>query len=51
MAFHSEFPKMKIKVQDVNSSSSFNQTLILSIQWMRKCIKNTRNQTAHEMVV
>ena len=25
---YSEFPKMKIEVQDVNSSSSFNQTLI-----------------------
>ena len=48
MAFHSEFPKTEIEVQDVNSSSSFNQTLISSIQWMRKCIKNTGNQTACE---
>ena len=48
MAFHSEFPKTKIEVQDVISSSSLDQTLMSSIQWMQKCIKNTRNQTAHE---
>ena len=39
----------EIKVQDVISPSSLDQTLISSSLWMRKCIKNTRNQRAHEM--
>ena len=39
---------MKIEIQDVNSSSSFNQTLISSSPWTRKWVKNTRNQTARE---
>ena len=51
MAFHSEFPKTKIEVQDVNSPLSFNQTLISSSPLARKWVKNTRNQTAHEMMV
>ena len=41
----------EVEVQDVISPSSLQQTLISSIPWMRKCIKNTRNQTAHEMGV
>ena len=41
----------EIEVQDVISPSSLDQTLISSSLWMRKCIKNTRNQTAHEMGV
>ena len=48
MAFHSAFSKTKIEVEDVISSPSLDKTLISSIQWMGKCIKNTRNQTAHE---
>ena len=36
-------------VQDVNSSFSFNQSLILSIQMTRKWVKNTLEQTACEM--
>ena len=36
-------------VQDVNSSVSFNQSLILSIQMTRKWVKNTLEQTAREM--
>ena len=51
MAFHSEFPKTKIEVQDVNSPLSFNQTLISSRPWTRKWVKNTRNQMAHEMML
>ena len=49
--FRSEFLKTKIEVQDVISSFSLDQSLISSIQWMRKYIKNTRKQTAHEMMV
>ena len=41
----------EIKVQDVISPLSFNQILISSIPWMRKCIKNTRNQMARELGV
>ena len=51
MAFHSEFSKTNFEVQDVISSLSLDQTLISSSLWMRKCIKNTRNQMAHEMGV
>ena len=36
-------------VQDVISSSSFNQSLILSIQLKRKRVKNTLEQTAREL--
>ena len=32
----------KIEVQDVISPKSLDQTLISSILWMRKCIKNTK---------
>ena len=32
----------KMEVQDVISPKSLNQTLISSIPWMRKCIKNTK---------
>ena len=39
----------EIEVQDVISPLSFDQTLISSIPWLRKCIKNTRNQMAHEL--
>ena len=42
---------MNFEVQDVISSFSLDQTLISSSLWMRKCIKNTRNQMAHEMGV
>ena len=35
--------KNEIEVQDVISSKFLDQTLISSIPWMRKCIKNTRN--------
>ena len=41
----------EIEVQDAISPLSFDQILISSIPWMRKCIKNTRNQMAHEMSV
>ena len=41
----------KIEVQDVISPLSLDKTLILSISWMQKCIKNTRNQLAHEIGV
>ena len=51
IAFHSEFSKTKIEVQDVISSSSLDETLISSSPWTRKWVKNTRNQTAHETVV
>ena len=51
MAFHFEFPKTKIEVQDVNSSSSFNQSLISRVEWVRKCIKSTREQTTCESMV
>ena len=40
--------KDEIEVQDVISPLSFDQIMISSILWMRKCIKNTRNQMAHE---
>ena len=36
-------------VQDVISSSSFNKSLILSIQMTRKSVKNTLEQTAREL--
>ena len=51
MAFHSVFLKTKIEVQDVNSPLSFNQTLISSSPWIRKWVKNIRNQTTCESVV
>ena len=38
-------------VQDVISSFYFDQTLISSIHWMRKCINSTQNQTAREMML
>ena len=41
----------KIEVQDLISLLSLDQTLISSTPWMRKCIKNTRNQMAHDMGV
>ena len=41
--------KDKDGVQDVNSSFSFNQILILSIQMTRKWVKNTLEQTAREL--
>ena len=41
----------EIEVQDVISPLSFDQSLISSSLWMWKCIKNTRNQMAHEMGV
>ena len=41
----------KIEVQDVIPPLSFDQILISSIPWMRKCIKNIRNQMAYEMGV
>ena len=41
----------EIEVQDLIFPLSFDQTLISSSLWMRKCIKNTRNQMAHEMDV
>ena len=50
-AFHSEFSKTEIEVQDMNSPSSLNQTLISSIHWKWKWVKNTRKQMAHEMMV
>ena len=37
-------------VQDVNSSFSFNQILILSIHWKRKWVKNALEQTGREIV-
>ena len=51
VAFPSEFPKTKFEVQDVNSSFSFDQSLISRLQWVWKCIKNTMKQTTHEMMV
>ena len=36
-------------VQDVNSSFSFNQILILSIHWKRKWVKNALEQTARDL--
>ena len=41
----------EIEVQDVISPLSFDQILISSIPSMRICIKNTRNQMAHELGV
>ena len=41
----------EIEVQDGISPFSLNQTMISSIPWMRKCIKNTRNQLALEIGV
>ena len=41
----------EIEVQDVISPLYFDQILISSIPWIRKCIKNTRNQMAHELGV
>ena len=41
----------EIEVQDLISPLSLDQNLISSIPWMQKCIKNTRNQLAHEMGV
>ena len=37
------------EVPDVISSSSFNQSLILSIQLKRKRVKNTLEQTARDL--
>ena len=37
------------RVQDVNSSFSFNKILILSIHWKRKWVKNALEQTAHDL--
>ena len=41
----------EIEVQDVFSPLSSDKTLISSSLWMRKCIKNTRNQMALEIGV
>ena len=41
----------EIEVQDVISPKSLDQTLISSIPWMRKYIKNIRNQMALEIGV
>ena len=41
----------EIEVQDVISPFSLDQNLISSTPWMRKCIKNTRNQMALEIGV
>ena len=37
-------------VQDVNSSFSFNQILILSNQWKRKWVKNALEQTTRDFM-
>ena len=36
-------------VEDVNSSFSFNQSLILSIKMTRKWVKNTLEQTTRDL--
>ena len=41
----------EFEVQDVISPLSFDQTLISCSPWMQKCIKNIRNQMAHELSV
>ena len=41
----------EIEVQDVISLKSLDQNPISSAPQMRKCIKNTRNQMAHELGV